>query len=133
MMHPALLDASLFLSFRKRFLSFSQKERKGLRPPGSLKTAVAVLARQNRSAILSVEPGWFESRQRLRPPGFEPGLLAWKAKVLPLDYGRMFLWCLLGVCFYVVFFLFRQRFSFFRKERKRLLDYGRVLVALARL
>lgn len=24
----------------------------------------------------------------LRPPGFEPGSLAWKAKILPLDYGR---------------------------------------------
>ena len=24
----------------------------------------------------------------MRPPGFEPGSLAWKAKVLPLDYSR---------------------------------------------
>ena len=27
----------------------------------------------------------------MRQPGFEPGSLAWKAKVLPLDYWRLYI------------------------------------------
>jgi hypothetical protein len=39
----------------------------------------------------------FESRQSLRSPGFEPGFVAWKATVLPLDYERVL--CVL-CCFF---------------------------------
>jgi hypothetical protein len=74
-----------FLSFSPTFFFLFSNERKMLSAfAGILEKALRLFTSRR-----IFDTTWLINQIQLRSPGFEPGFVAWKATVLPLDYERL--------------------------------------------